>query len=75
MASHSVTLTTAEESVLPLRVDENGDPTETVEEYCQRQIDAIVSREQDGQRQKDFDSFDVATKDAMIAAEKAKGGK
>ena len=71
MATVTIKIDDTDALAVPYREDDKGDP-ETLTEYCQRQIDAQVATAVSQKRQRDFDSFDDATKDTMIAAEKAK---
>jgi hypothetical protein len=67
MSNHSITLTAAQEADVVLRVDEAGEATETITEYCQRMVDGPIAISAAQALQRRFDA--VVDQDAMLTAE------
>ena len=67
MSNHSITLTAAQEADVVLRVDEAGEATETITEYCQRMVDGPIAISAAQALQRRFDAVD--DQDAMLTAE------
>ena len=67
MSNHSITLTAAQEADVVLRVDADGEATETLTEYCQRMVDGPIAISAAQALQRRFDAVD--DQDAMLTAE------
>jgi hypothetical protein len=67
MSNHSITLTAAQEADVVLRVDADGEATETITEYCQRMVDGPIAISAAQALQRRFDAVD--DQDAMLTAE------
>ena len=67
MSNHSITLTAAQEADVVLRVDEAGEATETITQYCQRMVDGPIAISASQALQRRFDAVD--DQDAMLTAE------
>ena len=67
MSNHSITLTAAQEADVVLRVDAEGEATETITEYCQRMVDGPIAISAAQALQRRFDAVD--DQDAMLTAE------
>jgi len=68
MANHTITLTAAQEADVVLRVDEAGEATETITQYCQRMVDGPIAISAAQARQRRFDAIGDR-QDAMLTAE------
>ena len=67
MSNHSITLTAAQEADVVLRVDADGEATETITQYCQRMVDGPIAISAAQALQRRFDAVD--DQDAMLTAE------
>ena len=67
MSNHSITLTAAQEADVVLRVDADGEATETITQYCQRMVDGPIAISASQALQRRFDAVD--DQDAMLTAE------
>ena len=67
MSNHSITLTAAQEADVVLRVDAEGEATETITQYCQRMVDGPIAISAAQALQRRFDAVD--DQDAMLTAE------
>ena len=67
MSNHSITLTAAQEADVVLRVDEAGEATETITQYCQRMVDGPIAISAAQALQRRFGAVD--DQDAMLTAE------
>jgi hypothetical protein len=67
MSNHSITLTAAQEADVVLRVDDAGEATETITQYCQRMVDGPIAISAAQALQRRFDAVD--DQDAMLTAE------
>ena len=68
MPDITITLTDDQVAGAELRVDEAGEATETITEYCQRMVDGPIAISAAQARQRRFDAVG-ARQDAMLTAE------
>ena len=69
MATISITVTDAQAAVLPIRTNDAGQATETLAQFCQRQMDSIADIAGKQERQLNFDAINATQQTAAIASQ------